>query len=133
MGDGWAPKDRVFQGNRNASTMEHKASRLDVKSLPNWAQEAEERSLQRQSKKLRPLPAGFTSVTGRDEQTEAGKEGHPLDRRGVGVDRSSAPAGSCSYWLHTQLTQRLAVLVCPSSHTPLLHILQSVGARNNKL
>lgn len=31
--------------------MEHKASRLDVKSLPNWAQEEEERSLQRQSKK----------------------------------------------------------------------------------
>lgn len=51
VGDGWAPKDRVFQGNRNAPTMEHKASRLDVKSLPNWAQEAEERSLQRQSKK----------------------------------------------------------------------------------
>lgn len=41
-----------------------------------------------------------------------------MDWRGVGVDRNSVPAGSCSYWLHTQLTQRLAVLVCPSFHTP---------------
>ncbi|CAO2602059.1 hypothetical protein LEMLEM_LOCUS11014, partial [Lemmus lemmus] len=53
VGSGWAPKDRVFQDNRNTHTMEHKASMLDVKSLPNWAQEAEERSLQRQGNKER--------------------------------------------------------------------------------
>lgn len=119
---------RVFQGNRDTHTTEHKGSRLDVKSLPNWAQEAEERSLQRQSNKHHPGPFQQGSLP-----SQAGKEGPPLDGGGVGVDRSSVPAGSCSYWLHTQLTQRLAVLACPSFHTPPLHILQSVGARNNEL
>lgn len=66
---------------------------------------------------LRPLSAALALVTGGNEQTEAGKEGRPPDCRGVGVDKNAVLAGSCSCWLHLQLTQKLNVLMCPSSFT----------------
>lgn len=49
---------------------------------------------------LRPLLAVFALVTGGNEQTEAGKEGHPPDCRGVGVDKNTVLAGSCCCWLY---------------------------------
>lgn len=67
---------------------------------------------------LRPLSAALALVTGGNEQTEAGKEGgRPPDCRGVGVDKNAVLAGSCSCWLHLQLTQKVIVLMCPSSFT----------------
>lgn len=66
---------------------------------------------------LRPLSTAFALVTGGNEQTEPGKAGHLPDCRGVGVDKNAVLAGSCSCWLHPQLTQKLIVLMCPSSLT----------------